>query len=102
MEGASKYPIHETDSESESDAESDDNEVSEGFANPLSKWRKIKVAVACDTPILVGIEAERKTSEGGQQYVLGVANLLEIGLQRSNKLNHIVSRIAWQKAFPHE
>ena len=69
IEGASKYPEHE----SGSDSEPDDLESGEGMSNPLSKWRKVKIAVAADVPVWIGIEAERESSKGGAKYKFGVA-----------------------------
>jgi len=94
--------MRETTSDSEAKAESDENEFSEDAPNLLSKERKVKLAVASDEPIFVGIEAERKLSEGGQKGVLGVGGLIEIGLERSRRINLIFPGVAWQKAFPND
>ena len=103
MAEATKVREIESDSESNSESESDDAE--EGMINALSKFRKVNVAVASDVSVWLGVDTERKTNKGGQEFSLelptGVGGV-GVGFKRSAKEEHLIRRIPWQKANPHE
>jgi len=98
---ASSNPETEYNSRSESDSD-DENVSSEKMNNPLSKWRKVKIANASDEPAWVGIQAEREISQGGAEYHFELAGQFGMGLKNSTKEHHLISRIPWQKAWEHE
>ena len=102
MEVAQKYPEHEYHSSSELDSEGEDNEEGEKMTNRFTKWRKIKVAVASDIPVWLGIQPERETNQGGAKYKFGFAGQFGAGFKRPKKETHLISRIPWQKANGHE
>ena len=102
MEEESSYSIQEAESSSDSDTESDEDEIAERASNPFARWKKIYVAVSSDFPVWIGIEAEREIKEGGQTYDLEIAGIGGVGLGRSVKEHHFVSRIPWLKGNPHE
>ena len=98
---ASSNPEPEYNSCSESDSD-DEHVSSQKMSNPLSHWRKVKIANASDEPAWVGIQAEREISQGGAEYHFELAGQFGMGLKNSTKEHHLISRIPWQKAWEHE
>ena len=70
--------------------------------NRLGKYRKVKVAIASDVPVLLEIESERESNKGEEKYHNGVSNGVALGLKGTKKTQHIISRIPWQKVKDHE
>ena len=102
MAEPSKYPLQESDSESDDFSESESDDAEEGMLNRLGKHRKVKVAVASDVPVWLGIQSERESNKGGQKYQIGTPTGVGLGLKRAKKTQHMISRIPWQKARGHE
>jgi len=98
---ASSNPELEYHSSSESESETDDDACAEKMNNPLRKWRKVKIAVASDEPVWVGIQSEREISHGGAEYHLKLAGLFGAGMKNPTKEHELISRIPWQKAWEH-
>ena len=87
----------------ESDSSSD--EAPETSWNPFSKLKHVSVANSSDSYIWVGIQGERITSKGGQEYnlnaeVSGVG--VGVGYKRSVKENTLISRIPWKRVQFHK
>ena len=102
MEGASKYPMQEVKSSSDSDQESDEEEVAEGAINLFLRWKKVNIAVASDSPVWIGIEAERELNKGRQMLNLEVAGAIKAGFASGEKEHHLVSSKSWVKGNGHE
>ena len=102
MAEPSKYPLRESNSESDEISESESDDAEEGMLNRLGKHRKVKVAVASDVPVWLGIQSERESNKGGQKYQIGAPNGVGLGLKRAKKTQHMISRIPWLKARCHE
>ena len=98
-----KLGENESDLESHSESESDDAE--EGMINSLSKFRTVNVAIASDEPVWIGVDTERKTNKGGQEFRLELPvgfNSFALGMKRGEKETHLIRRIPWRKAIPHQ
>ena len=102
MEEENSYSIQEAESSFDSDTESDEDEIAERAPNPFARWKKVNVAVSSDSPVWIGIEAERNINMGGQAYNLEVAGVVGVGLEAGERDHHLVSRIPWQKGNAHE
>ena len=102
MEGATKYPMQEVQSSSDSDQETDEEEIAEGAINPFRKWKKVNIAVASDFPVWIGIEAERELNKGGQMLDLEVAGVIRFGFAKGEKEHHFVSGKSLVKGNGHE
>ena len=95
------HKSQEADSGSESRSSSDDAE--EATFNFLSGDRVVNVAVAGDEAVWVGVDTERRSDKGGQEFnfelPLGYGGF---GVKRSEKENILIQRIAWRKLNCHE
>ena len=100
MEGASKYPMQEVNSSSDSDQESGEEEIAEGATSPF--WKKVNIAVASDSPVWIRIEAERELNKGGVMIDFEVAGAIRVGFARGEREHHLVSGKSCVKGNAHE
>ena len=105
MELDERYDVsNESDSVSDESANSSNGSAEEFVPNPFSKLKQVSIANSSDSYIWVGIQGDRKTSKGGQEYnlnaeVSGVG--VGVGYKRSKKEHTLISRIPWKRVQFH-
>ena len=81
-----KYPLWESDSESDEFSESESVNADEGMSNRLCKYKKVKVRVTSDAPVWLGFRSERESNKGGR---IGVS--IEVGVTLKGAEIRIIS-----------
>ena len=75
---------------------SDDSEE-EFCYSPFATVKQIKIANSCDEYVWVGIQGDRKTNTGGQEYHIDIMDVFGAGFTRSTKEHELISRVPWKR-----
>ena len=100
MATAKTYFNPDPESEDSTSSEEDEDN-SERMSNIFTKWKKIQLANSTDTYVLVGIESERQSKAGGEEYKIWVPGMVGLELKRGTKEHELISRIPWMRSQPH-
>ena len=101
MAAEKTYYNPDTASDSSSSSGEEDENNSERMSTLFSKGKKVEIANGTDTYVLIGIQSERESRGGGEEYKIGLPGIVELELKRGKKEQEFISRVPWLRSQPH-